>query len=93
MLLDLRSAATQCFLCRWFNEYMAFGERDQLALSYVLHAAQSPRVRLNLLPRRLHWSAAVHEDTRTCYNATRATAAALAQRFQHRASPTVARGG
>ena len=23
--------------CNWFNEYVRFGERDQIAMSYVLH--------------------------------------------------------
>ena len=84
LLLDLRSAATQCFLCRWFNEYMAFGERDQLALSYVLHAAQSPRVRLNLLPRRLH-------GRLRCEHARATTRRARPRRRSHSASSTAQR--
>ena len=34
----LRSNLTRCVLCAWFNEWHRFGERDQLSLSYVLHA-------------------------------------------------------
>ena len=87
-LLDLRSKATQCLLCNWFNEYMRFGERDQLSFAYVLHA-QRPRPRVNLLPRRLHWSATVSEDTTVCFNATEEDSAQLALRYQHgRAGPT-----
>lgn len=82
VLLDLRSAATQCFLCAWFNEYVRFGERDQLSFAYVAYT-QRPRLRLNLLPRRIHWSVTVEDDTMRCYNATEADAAQLAVRFQH----------
>ena len=67
---------------RRFNEYVRFGERDQLSLSYVLYA-QQPRVPIYLLPRRLHWSATVSVDTTGCYNATADTARQLAMRFQH----------
>ena len=35
---DLRSSLARCVLCAWFNEWHMFGERDQLSLSYVLHA-------------------------------------------------------
>ena len=82
LLLDLRSAATHCFLCAWFNEYVRFGERDQLSFAYVAYT-QRPRLRLNLLPRRIHWSVTVEDDTMRCYNATEADAAQLAVRFQH----------
>ena len=82
LLLDLRSRATQCFLCNWFNEYVRFGERDQLSFAYVSFA-QRPRPRLNLLPRRYHWSVTVEEDTADCYNATPQDAQQLAMRFQH----------
>ena len=37
LLYDLRSLATQCLLCNWFNEYARHGERDQLAFSYILY--------------------------------------------------------
>ena len=82
LLLDLRSAATHCLLCAWFNEYVRFGERDQLSFSYVLHV-QRPAARVHLLPRRLHWSVTVEDDTTACYNATEDDASALAVRFQH----------
>ena len=35
--MDLSSAPLRCFLCNWFNEYVRFGERDQIAMSYALH--------------------------------------------------------
>jgi hypothetical protein len=38
LLVDLRSAAAQCLLCAWFNEWAAGSERDQLAFSYVHYA-------------------------------------------------------
>ena len=38
MIVDLRSALARCVLCAWFNEWHRFGERDQLAFSYVLLA-------------------------------------------------------
>ena len=38
ILADLRSSMAKCVLCAWFNEWHRFGERDQLSLSYVLHA-------------------------------------------------------
>lgn len=38
ILADLQSDTARCVLCAWFNEWHRFGERDQLALSYVLHA-------------------------------------------------------
>ena len=82
LLVDLRSRATQCLLCNWFNEYARFGERDQLSFAYVLHV-QRPRPRVNLLPRRLHWSVTVEDDTTACYNASEEDAAQLAVRFQH----------
>ena len=82
LLLDLRAAPTQCLLCNWFNEYAAASERDQLSFAYVLHT-QRARPRVHLLPRRLHWSVALEDDTATCYNATGADAAQLAVRYQH----------
>lgn len=38
VLMDLRSGLARCVMCAWFNEWHRFGERDQLALSYVLLA-------------------------------------------------------
>lgn len=46
--------------------------------------AQRHQPRVYLLPRRLHWSVAVEDDTAACYNATDADATQLALRFQHR---------
>jgi hypothetical protein len=82
LMLDLRSIATQCFLCSWFNEYALFGERDQLGFAYVM-LSQRPRLRVNILPRSLHWSVTVEADTTACYNATEDGARTLATRFQH----------
>ena len=82
LLMDLRATATLCLLCSWFNEYALFSERDQLSFAYVLHA-QRAQPRVSLLPRRLHWSVTVEDDTAACYNATDADAAQLAVRFQH----------
>ena len=83
LLYDLRSLATQCLLCNWFNEYARHGERDQLAFSYILHTQGPHAPRVNLLPRKLHWSVMVSADTAACYNATEDDAAQLAVRFQH----------
>ena len=38
VITDLRSQLTRCTMCAWYNEWHRFGERDQLSLSYVLHA-------------------------------------------------------
>ena len=38
VLMDLQSDLARCVMCGWFNEWHRFGERDQLALSYVLFA-------------------------------------------------------
>ena len=38
ILANLKSGFARCVLCAWFNEWHRFGERDQLSLSYVLHA-------------------------------------------------------
>ena len=43
LLVRLRSPAAQCLLCAWFGEWDRFAERDQLALSYVLHAMRVHR--------------------------------------------------
>ena len=55
-------------MCAWFNEWHRFGERDQLSLSYVLHAMDltpdvgedTPRLARKgvfLWPRNEHWQA------------------------------------
>jgi len=89
LLLDLRSVATQCLLCNWHQEYARFSERDQLSFSYILHV-QRPVASVHLIPRRLHWSVAVEDDTLRCYNATAADARELARRFQHSRRPATA---
>ena len=68
--------------CRTRGRYVRFGERDQLSFAYVLHV-QRPRVPINLMPRRYHWSATVEDDTADCYNATVVDTQRLAFRFQH----------
>ena len=37
LLQDLRAPLHNALFCAWFNEYSRFGERDQMAISYVLH--------------------------------------------------------
>ena len=37
LLQDLRSPLHNALFCNWFNEYLRHGERDQMAISYVLH--------------------------------------------------------
>ena len=72
VITDLRSQLARCAMCAWFNEWHRFGERDQLALSYVLHAlgltpaaepegvapgATSGHRGVYLWPRKDHWRA------------------------------------
>ena len=62
LLVRLRSPAAQCLLCAWFGEWDRFAERDQLALSYVLHAMRVHRTEhdgdaVHLWPRSEHWNA------------------------------------
>ncbi len=62
LLARLRSPVAQCLLCAWFGEWDRFGERDQLALSYVLHAMRVRRTEsggdgVYLWPRSEHWNA------------------------------------
>ena len=61
------------------GRYVRFGERDQLSFSYVEYMLWSGGgpfgPRLHLLPRRLHWSAALAPDTKACYGATEADGA------------------
>ena len=59
----------QAIFCNWFNEYITFSERDQIAIAYVLlrmgltaeNGKTAPE--LNLLPRSMHYlqSAAARE--------------------------------
>ena len=51
VLTDIRSALARCVLCAWFNEWYRFGERDQLALSYIL-------LRMGLTPPTLERTSA-----------------------------------
>ena len=61
LLLDLRAPLAQLLFCNWWNEYVRYGERDQLALAYVLlrmgltreGGKSAPAVRL--LPRSMHY--------------------------------------
>ena len=79
---DLRSAATHCLLCAWFNEYVRFSERDQLSFAYVAMSLGAA-ARVHLIPRRLHWSVTVSKDTTACYGATKAGAATIASHHPH----------
>ena len=88
---DLRSAATHCLLCAWFNEYVRFSERDQLSFAYVAMSLAAA-TRVHLIPRRLHWSVTVSKDTTACYGATEAGAATIASHHAHTRSDTGRRG-
>ena len=79
---DLRSVATHCLLCAWFNEYVRFSERDQLSFAYVAMSLGAA-ARVHLIPRRLHWSVTVSKDTTACYGATEAGAATIASYHPH----------
>ena len=81
-MADLRSAATHCLLCAWFNEYARFSERDQLSFAYVAMSLAAT-TRVHLIPRRLHWSVTVSKDTTACYNATSAGAGTIATHHTH----------
>ena len=37
LLQNLRAPVHNALFCNWFNEYLRHGERDQMAISYVLH--------------------------------------------------------
>lgn len=37
LLQDLRAPLHNALFCNWFHEYMRYGERDQMAIAYVLH--------------------------------------------------------
>ena len=37
LLQDLRDPVHNALFCNWFNEYTRHGERDQMAMAYVLH--------------------------------------------------------
>ena len=61
ILTDLRSPLAKCVLCAWFNEWHRFGERDQLSLSYVLHAMDlTPKAE----PKHGHWWVAANQHRR-----------------------------
>ena len=36
LLQDLRAPLHNALFCNWFNEYVRFGERDQISMSYVM---------------------------------------------------------
>ena len=90
-MADLRSAATHCLLCAWFNEYARFSERDQLSFAYVAMSLAAA-TRVHLIPRRLHWSVTKSTDTTACYGATEAGAATIASHHAHTRSDTGRRG-
>lgn len=63
-IADMQSSTTQLLGCNWFNEYMRFGERDQLPFGYVAHRmglvgdGGKPINRsagLAVIPRHRHW--------------------------------------
>ena len=37
LLQDLRAPVHNALFCSWFNEYLRHGERDQMAMTYVMH--------------------------------------------------------
>ena len=61
LLQDLRAPLANLIFCSWWNEYVRYGERDQLALAYVLlrlgltreDGTTAPAIRL--LPRSMHY--------------------------------------
>ena len=61
LLQDLRAPLANLIFCSWWNEYVRYGERDQLALAYVLlrlgltreGGTTAPAIRL--LPRSMHY--------------------------------------
>ena len=63
LLQDLRSPIHNALFCNWFNEYVRFGERDQISMAYVLHrmgltakgANATPAVRF--IDRSMHYLA------------------------------------
>ena len=69
-LQDLRSPLHNALFCNWFNEYVRFGERDQIAMSYVLH-------RMGLTAGGTNASAAVRFIERDMHYLTKPTARKL----------------
>ena len=61
LLHDARSPLAQAIFCNWFNEYITFSERDQIAVAYVLLrmglTAEGGKTakEVNLLGRSLHY--------------------------------------
>ena len=61
LLQDLRAPLHHSLFCGWFNEYTRFGERDQMAISYVMHRMGLTRKGTNaskavrLIERKYHY--------------------------------------
>ena len=61
LLQDLRAPLHSALFCGWFNEYARFGERDQMAISYVMHRMGLTRKGANasravrLIERKYHY--------------------------------------
>jgi len=61
LLQDLRAPLHNALFCGWFNEYARYGERDQMAISYVLHRMGLTRRGANasravrLIERKYHY--------------------------------------
>ena len=61
LLQSIREPLHHALFCGWLNEYVRFGERDQMAISYVMHAMGLTRrglnasVALRLIDRKYHY--------------------------------------
>ena len=79
LLFDLRSPLANALQCNWFNEYVRYGERDQISLAYVL-------LRMGLAAGGANASAALRLIPRTMHYLTKPSARALqiVQKVGHR---------
>jgi hypothetical protein len=59
LLQDLQSPVHNALFCAWFNEYVRYGERDQISIAYVLH-------RMGLTAAGTNVTAAVRLIERKC---------------------------
>ena len=61
LLQDLSSPLHNALFCGWFNEYARFGERDQMAVAYVMHrmglthASRNASRAVRLIERKYHY--------------------------------------